>query len=287
MIGSSHRFALTLALCSLAACSSGSGNGSTSSLTTSSGNGGGKTSSTSGTSMGSNTGGMGGGVNFTTSGSGTTGSGGDDCEHVLHALVRDRSPDPPDSNPDFENPNTGDDPNIVKPDLGSDNTPVYNGNPTTATTNGAQYFQEWYHDLAGGTNYDFMIDLPLTQAANGIYTYDNQAYFPIDGQGYGDYPGSGHNFHFTTEVHTLFQYNGGEVFTFTGDDDLFAFINKKLAINLGGIHGASSASVNLDDLGLQKGAMYPLDIFGAERHTVQSHFRVDTTIGCLKPPPPQ
>jgi fibro-slime domain-containing protein len=155
------------------------------------------------------------------------------------------------------------------------------------TTNGAQYFQEWYHDLATPPNYDFNIDLPLSMGANGVYTYDNQAYFPIDGQGYGDYGSSGHNFHFTTEVHTLFQYNGGEVFTFTGDDDLFAFIDKKLAINLGGIHGAETASVNVDSLGLQKGGMYRLDIFGAERHTTESHFRVDTTIGCLMAPPPQ
>jgi fibro-slime domain-containing protein len=287
MFFSWHRFTLTFApaLFTLAACSSSS-TGSSSSLNgTTSGSGGSKTSSTS---SGSNAGGMGVGGSFTTSGTsmGGSGPGGGECGHVLQALVRDRSPDAPDSNPDFENSNEGDDPSIVKPDLGADGTPQYNGNPTTATTNGAQYFQEWYHDLASGTNYDFMIQLPLTQGANAVYTYDNQSYFPIDGQGYGDYGASGHNFHFTTEVHTTFQYSGGEVFTFTGDDDLFAFINKKLVINLGGIHSAETKSVNLDDLGLQKGQMYALDIFGAERHTSESHFRVDTTIGCLMPPPP-
>jgi fibro-slime domain-containing protein len=287
MIRSWLRVVCVLAPVSVAfgACSS---SGNTSSNASMGSGGAGKTSS--GTGAGSSGTGMGGGVTFTSgSGAGTGsggGSGGGACDHVLLALVRDRSPDAPDSNPDFENPNEGDDANIVAPDLGSDGTPAYNGNPTTATTNGAQYFHEWYHDLAGPTNYDFHITLPLTPGPGGIYTYDNQAYFPIDGQGYGNYGGSGHNFHFTTEVHTLFQYKGGEVFTFTGDDDLFAYINKKLVINLGGIHVAETQSVMLDTLGLQKGATYPLDIFGAERHTTESHFRVDTTIDCLMPPPP-
>jgi fibro-slime domain-containing protein len=225
------------------------------------------------------------------SGSGTGADGGDgitpNCEHVLHAKVRDRSPDAPDSNPDFENPNMGDDLNIVMPQLGADNTPVYAGNPSTSTTHSASTFAEWYHDLTSGTNYDFQIDLPLTAGSGGVYTYDNESYFPIDGQGYGNYKSSGHNFHFTTEVHTTFVYSGGEVFTFTGDDDLFAYIDKKLVINLGGIHSAETKSVQLDTLGLTKGSTYRLDIFGAERHTVESHFRVDTTIGCLMSPPIQ
>ena len=37
-------------------------------------------------------------------------------------------------------------------------------------------------------------------------------------------------------------------------------------------------SIDLDTLGLQIGQTYPLDVFHAERHTVESNFRIDTTI---------
>jgi hypothetical protein len=89
-----------------------------------------------------------------------------------------------------------------------------------------------------------LITLPLTPSGNGLYIYDNQAYFPLDNMGYGN-DGEGedfaqHNFHFTTEIDTQFTYNGGEVFKFLGDDDLFAFINKKLVIDLGGVHTSGS-----------------------------------------------
>jgi fibro-slime domain-containing protein len=88
------------------------------------------------------------------------------------------------------------------------------------------------------------------------------------------------NFGFTTEIHTVFKYSGGETFTFTGDDDLWVFINGKLAIDVGGLHPEVSKTIALDGaagmLGISKGTSYPLDLFHAERHTDASNFRVDT-----------
>jgi len=102
-----------------------------------------------------------------------------------------------------------------------------------------------------------------------------------DGAGFGN-EGNAHNYHFTTEIHTQFKYGGGEKFSFTGDDDVWVFINGKLAIDLGGVHQAEDASVDIDasakELGLVLGQVYPFDMFQNERHTSESNFRADTTL---------
>ncbi|WP_438011915.1 fibro-slime domain-containing protein [Sorangium sp. So ce321] len=72
-----------------------------------------------------------------------------------------------------------------------------------------------------------------------------------------------------------FIYNGGEKFTFAGDDDVFTYIDGKKVVDLGGIHAQETAAVDLDTLGLEVGRQYQLDFFFAERHVTDSHFRVE------------
>ena len=124
----------------------------------------------------------------------------------------------------------------------------------------------------------------LVVEPNGIvFTFESQEFFPLDGQGWGNEGfNPDHNFAFTTEVHTTFQYNGGETFSFSGDDDVWVFINGKLAIDLGGLHPVQMDQVSLDAaadmLGITKGKVYSLDLFHAERHSTASNFRIDTNL---------
>jgi fibro-slime domain-containing protein len=218
------------------------------------------------------------------------GGRGGDCITTLEARVRDfyvpGFGQPGTGHPDFERDNATSDLGIVDDELGPDGKPAYAGSPTTPTTSGKVAFDQWYRDVPD-VNLPFELPLPLTELAPGVWGYDDDAFFPVDGMGFGDYT-LGHNYHFTLELHTTFSYDGGEVFTFRGDDDLFVFVNGRLAIDLGGVHPPLEATVDFDaradELGLSPGHDYPLDFFFAERHTEESNFHIETTIACFLPP---
>ena len=198
----------------------------------------------------------------------------------LEATVRDFSPR---THPDFEsNFASGLDVGIVQSTLGPDDKPVYAGMPRTKSTSGQANFDMWYRDTPG-INLSEPLELQLLPVEDepGLFTYDDLEFFPIDGQLLGN-EGRGNNFHFTLEASTTFEYRGTEVFSFAGDDDMWVFINRRLAIDLGGLHSSLSASVTLDDFaataGMTRGNVYPLHFFFAERHTIDSHFTIRTSI---------
>jgi fibro-slime domain-containing protein len=198
---------------------------------------------------------------------------------TITATVRDFD----DTHPDFESDaSVGLDPGIVAVDLGPDDKPVYASDASTPTTHGAVYFNEWYHDTrdtvsspdasaAPDINMTTGLSLSLLPdaAPPGMYAYVEDAFFPIDGRLLGN-QGRRHDYDFTVELEASFQYMGGEVFTFASDDDSWVFLNRKLAVDLGGVHQTAAGSISLDlasqRLGLVKGMTYPMHLFYAERH---------------------
>ncbi|MBN1931039.1 MAG: fibro-slime domain-containing protein [Desulfobacterales bacterium] len=183
------------------------------------------------------------------------------------------------SHSDMEAAITGLQTGMVSSTLPSDGNPDYVGTGGYGSVANTSSFDQWYTDVPGvnmATNLGITLDNTITSDPN-VYTFDDSSFFPIDGMLFGN-EGNTHNYHFTYELHTTFTYRGGEFFNFTGDDDLWVYINDGLVVDLGGIHSALSDGVDLDTLGLTVGQAYDFDLFFAERHTTQSNFHIETSI---------
>jgi fibro-slime domain-containing protein len=210
-------------------------------------------------------------------GSGSAGSpasNGDGCGTVILGVIRDFKSD----HPDFEKTIASEE-GLVEATLGADRKPVFAHAGATETVSGPESFDQWYRNVTD-VNLPFVLEVFFAPSM-GTTSFQSRAFFPLDGEGFGN-EDNNHNFHFTTEIHTQFRYNGGEVFNFTGDDDVWIFINNHLLVDLGGVHGAKSATVDMDmkatEVGIATGQVYPFDMFQAERHTSESNFRADTNL---------
>lgn len=155
----------------------------------------------------------------------------------------------------------------------------------------AANFAKWFVDTPG-YNVSQPFSLTLTEGAPGVFSYSNTSFFPLDGQLYGN-QGRAHNYHFTLQLGGFLTFadpNPGTPdysFSFTGDDDLWIFVDGKRFMDLGGVHEPASAIFTEETLkagGLLPNTRYAWSMFFAERHTIFSNISITTSLP-LEPPP--
>ena len=95
---------------------------------------------------------------------------------------------------------------------------------------------------------------------------------------------------FTTEIHTTIQYRGNvATLEFSGDDDVWVYLNNRLFVDVGGMHSkiTRSNSIKVETcqngqkcdktFGLYDGGIYDLKLFHAERARSGSNFKLTLT----------
>ena len=230
-----------------------------------------------------------------------------------------RAPADPGRHPDFNTSTGCSGKGYIQPfidttgQLDTANFPNDNRNPTLikAVNNcyaGVTEFNQWYNDKDNTINRPFLHDLLFTPVTGqpGMYQFVDSTFFPLDNAlipgttrpipghpttsfGQNSDNNTNHNFGFTMEFHAKFTYfaqtptRAAQKFNFKGDDDVWVFVNGKLAIDLGGVHGALTDAITFDaataaSFGLLDGQSYFLDFFFAERHVTQSNCIITTSL---------
>lgn len=145
-----------------------------------------------------------------------------------------------------------------------------------------------------GTKKDVRYDRESGTIYNGTNGGDESGFYPLEDLGY-EQPGlltatskvnnGAKNGSFTLRGESQFVYNKDSnlYFTFTGDDDVYMYINGILALDLGGAHGRNSKTVNLNDLdatkyGLKEGQVATFTFFYMERCSDASTFGIETNM---------
>lgn len=97
------------------------------------------------------------------------------------------------------------------------------------------------------------------------------------------------NYNLTLEGHAqfIFYEDDNLFFNFTGDDDVYLYINGVRVLDMGGGHAISKCGIKLNDVkalcGLKDGQVYDFDFYYMERHGTAANFGIDTNIKIVDP----
>ncbi|KAK5580980.1 hypothetical protein RB653_001007 [Dictyostelium firmibasis] len=190
--------------------------------------------------------------------------------------------------------------NIVSPTLDNTKIPKLGSNGVSTTLQSPNLVQYWFQTNFANASKNSGLNSPLSKTItlnydsnSGNYVYNNPNFFLIDSDGfdkvqsnriYKDSTGTYHNYHYCVSFNYVFKPDGQgkEMFTFTGNDDVWVYVNNKLLLDGGGIHAPESISVDFTKASLAKGIDTPLDFFYCERSTnSQPSFKIETNLGGL------
>ena len=143
-------------------------------------------------------------------------------------------------------------------------------------------FEDWYPGLQGMFGWSAYYTAPTgwPYFEQGTETYTSSTSISANPRWYSE---KGRNQHFCFESHAKFTHKPGLRFSFRGDDDIWVFIDNKLAVDIGGTHLAAPGYVDLDRFEglsgkLVPGQQYDIDIFFCDRRTTMSNVRIKTNM---------